>query len=117
MRLNHKILFGLTSVLVIWAGTLGQSYRTMKQLESEYSRALGETLPIILSLEELRFATLRIVSSTSENAMIMALQRNPVLAPEEDGLSAPDLHEVHETAAGITDFNSVFEIYSNQVDL
>lgn len=117
MRLNYKILIGLISVLVIWAGTLGQSYRTMKQLESEYTRTVDETLPIILSLEELRFATLRIVSSTSENAMIMALQRNSDVAPVDSDMPTPDAHEIHETAIGISDFERVFEIYSNQVDL
>ncbi|WP_394153353.1 EAL domain-containing protein [Loktanella salsilacus] len=117
MRLNFKILFGLTSILAIWAATLGQSYRTMKQLESEYSRAVGETLPIILSLEELRFATLRIVLSTSENAMIMALQRNPALASDGDEALVPDAHEIHETATGVADFGRTFKTYSSQIDL
>jgi len=55
-------------------GQLGQSIATMKQLESEYTRTVDENAFLSSSrLEELRSQTLRIVSSPTKNAMIMAL--------------------------------------------
>ena len=116
MRLNHRIQLGLGCVLAIWIVSLGSSFRTMKDINKDYHRVVEETLPMIIALEDLRFSAMRIVASTSEYGMVVALtDQNGGLASGNDseGQKGRELEQIEE---GIETFRAALEIYGLHAD-
>src|SRR5690349_16288564 len=71
--IGAKILtgYGLIALLVAVVGALGLA--TIGRLSSEFDALSTETLPVVESLKDLRFAGLRVASAASEFALVHSL--------------------------------------------
>lgn len=117
MRLNHKILIGLSGVLVIWVATLGEAFATMTRMEAEYHHAVEETLPVIITLDDLRFSAIRIVASTSEYGMIVAFRDRAEPDLKENAVHEQDHSEADFVAEGVKTFKATLALYRRQVGM
>ncbi len=72
MLLTRKILLGNLAVLTALGLAAGYTRHNETVLEAEYGRVVHETLPIVDALHQLRFSTMRIVSSVNERMFLYA---------------------------------------------
>lgn len=76
MSIRYKILLGFGVLLIIFVSIVCIAYSRLISLKSEYYQLAEEVMPIIGSLEHIKFAGLRIVSSISETGLILDLNEN-----------------------------------------
>lgn len=76
MKLLFKII-GISCVISLFAGiAVFSGIHTINLLKNDFAQVIDGSLPKIELLEKLRFAAIRIVSSTNELGLIMAEKRN-----------------------------------------
>ena len=72
MNISTKLTAAFAFVALLVAGVAYTAINNTKNIDHQYIALADETIPVIQSLEELRFAGLRIVSSVSEFGFIRA---------------------------------------------
>jgi len=120
VRVSLKLL--LVQIVIFGFGMVAifHAFQNTRSIGVEYTRVVDETLPLLLSLDELRFAAIRIASSTSEYGLITSLtdrrtsgEVSPRLQREEHESSLVE-EEVEIEEGGDTLLQSL-EIYDQLV--
>ena len=88
MRIGQKLLIGYLAIAVCTAvvGYLG--VHSTKSINKEFQEEANEDIPGLRSLEELKTETLRVVTSTTEYALLNRLKRGKIKTGEEDAEEA-----------------------------
>jgi len=73
MRISHKLLVVQVIIFAIGMLAIVHAHQNTRSIGVEYARVVEETLPLLQSLDELRFAAIKIASSTSEYGLITSL--------------------------------------------
>ena len=70
MQVRQKMILGFMFVALL-GGFIGYfGFRSITIIHGEFEKLGGETIPVVKALEDLKFASLRIISSTSEYCLI-----------------------------------------------
>ncbi len=111
MRLTIKIkLFFSYLLLTCFAiGIAVFSVNVIQSIQAEFKSAAADVLPMSLALDDLRFAGLRIVSSTVEFGFLAQLQEDPKQA------SAQKNEEFELISCGYWEYRDAFERYESLI--
>ncbi len=118
MKIGVKIFIAQAGIVSLGLLALIPTYQNSKAIEQEYHIHVDETLAVFQTLEDLRFAGLRIVSSTSEFGFIQTLSRSTAGNSREamEEISESLEEESSEIAEAIESFETYFTDYSTMVD-
>lgn len=81
MKFSHKFLLAQIVIFGISVVAIFHAFQNTRSIGVEYTQVVDETLPLLQSLDELRFAAVRIASSTSEYSLITSLT-DPLMGGE-----------------------------------
>lgn len=86
MKIGAKLIFGflIIALLIVVVGYIGVN--SNKNVQKEFNKVSEQTLPALRVVEDLRFAGLRIVASTSEFGFMAAEKQGTAAAVEEKEL-------------------------------
>ena len=70
MNIKNKMIGSYVCIALLSLAIVFFSVKLMHTTEDRYVRLTNETIPMIESIQELRFATLRLVAATTEAAFI-----------------------------------------------
>ena len=105
MNIFTKLTAAFAFVALLVAGVAYTAINTTNNIDRQYNFLANETLPVIESLEELRFAGLRIVSSVSEFGFIRA-ERAAAGLP-----AAAEVEEEDLIRSGVASYESALAEY------
>ena len=84
MSLKRRFFLVLSTSFAIAIALSVFTIRTMNDVRLSYDQVANDTFPIILALEDLRYAALRIVSSTSEYGLITVVDES-LMSDDDEG--------------------------------
>ena len=117
MKIKHKLTLGYliaTSIVFIVAFA---GIHKFWSIHEEIHKVNDQTMPVIEALENLRFAGLRIVSSTSEFGFINNEKQRISQEREENWLTEGEEEEERLIAEGIASYLDSIEEYERLINL
>lgn len=112
MKIRYKLIlaFGAISLLTLAVGAL--STRLNSTVRDEYDKIVDQTVPVIEALEDLKFAGLRIISSTSKY-LVIAVRVPGEVDKKSAGLLAREQELMYH---GRTAYTQAFARYESLID-
>ena len=116
MSLQKKFVLVLLVASLFSAMLIALNVRTLRSVEAKYQHLASETFPLILALEDLRYAALRIVSSTSEYALVAVIGEDPDEDEEENAQQENEGGEIDEAIEGMENALGTIDLVARGTD-
>jgi len=107
MKIRSKFLINYISVALLIAVIAFWGVRGINVINNEFNGVTNDTLPLIKALDDLRFAGLRIITSTNEYGFLLAERKAGKVIDDEDALA----FEEQLIASSVTLYQRSFEKY------
>jgi PAS domain S-box-containing protein len=72
VKIRSKLILSYTTIIALFGAVAVFGIRAIDSFDAQFAEVSKETVPIMKAIEDLRFAALRIVSSTSEYVLIVS---------------------------------------------